>query len=228
MGGAQSADGSSSSFSAVWAELPDAAKDEIAALAGKDSTALLKPHPKAPPAAPPVPLGTKASLDHTAATAALTLVPRLQRKHYETIPKTLTEAAFWEAFFSHATVIVTHHAKALLVAQGEGDAWRCAAPDDSFTPAWEAADEAARAKLAALAAAESEALLTAAKKAPPPFPAVPLGTTVAISERAAVAALTLVPGLQKRQYALVPRRLDEKAFWVNFFSHATCLLAPKK
>ena len=56
----------------------------------------------------------------------------------------------------------------------------------------------------------------------------PLGTTVAISERAAVAALTLVPGLQKRQYALVPRRLDEKAFWVNFFSHATCLLAPKK
>ena len=66
------------------------------------------------------------------------------------------------------------------------------------------------------------------RSAPPPFPAVPLGTTVAISERAAVAALTLVPGLQKRQYALVPRRLDEKAFWVNFFSHATCLLAPKK
>ena len=60
------------------------------------------------------------TLDHAAATAALKAVPRLQRKHYELIPKVMDEMAFWDAFFSHATVIVEHAAPHLLPSPGQG------------------------------------------------------------------------------------------------------------
>jgi hypothetical protein len=65
-------------------------------------------------------LGTSSALDHSAATAALATVPRLQRKHYELIPKVMDEMAFWTAFFSHVTAIVAETAPQLLPAPGEG------------------------------------------------------------------------------------------------------------
>jgi hypothetical protein len=99
-------------------------------------------------------------------------------------------------------------------------------PDDSFTAAWSAATPEARDALSALAARESDALLSPAPGAPPPFPPSPLCLLLGISEAAATAALTLVPALQRKHYALVPKRIDEKLFWVHFFSHATVLLTP--
>jgi len=71
--------------------------------------------------------GVSVALDHAAATGALGAVPRLQRKHYELIPKVLDEMAFWEAFFSHATVIVAETAPALIPVSGQGAPLRAAA-----------------------------------------------------------------------------------------------------
>ena len=48
------------------------------------------------------------------ARAALLLVPRLQRKHYELIPKQLDEMSFWVNFFSHVTVLVASEAPDVL------------------------------------------------------------------------------------------------------------------
>lgn len=107
-----------------------------------------------------------------------------------------------------------------------GDGWKVSLPDDSFSAAWAAATLEARDALAALAARDSDALLSPAPGAPPPFPSSPLCLTVGISEAAATAALTVLPTLQRKHYALVPKRIDEKRFWVHFFSHATVLLTP--
>ena len=40
-----------------------------------------------------------------------------------------------------------------------------------------------------------------------------------------MSALRLVPGLQTMHYHYVPKKLDEKTFWVNFFSHLTAAIA---
>ena len=53
-------------------------------------------------------------LNHAAARDALSTVPRLQRKHYECIPKLLKEPEFFVNFFSHATIIVKETAPLLL------------------------------------------------------------------------------------------------------------------
>ena len=53
-----------------------------------------------------MPVGVTVRLDSEMARAALLLVPRLQRKHYELIPKQLDEMSFWVNFFSHMTVMV--------------------------------------------------------------------------------------------------------------------------
>ena len=67
----------------------------VVALASKESEVILKPNPKAPGPLPPVPVGVTVRLDSEMARAALLVVPRLQRKHYETIPKHLDEMTFW-------------------------------------------------------------------------------------------------------------------------------------
>ena len=59
---------------------------------------------------------------------------------------------------------------------------------------------------------------------PPAFPDVALGTANYIDETAAMSALRGVDGLQYKHYTLVPKKLDEKTFWVNFFTHMTALL----
>ena len=61
-------------------------------------------------------------------TEALAAVPRLQRKHYESIPKSLKEMDFWTNFFTHLTVIV-REAKPELLA-GEPLDWKGVAPGD--------------------------------------------------------------------------------------------------
>ena len=69
--------------------------------------------------------------------AALAAVPRLQRKHYETIPKSLTEMDFWVNFFTHLTVIV-REAKPELLA-GEPLDWKGVDGSDgpnSFDAVW--------------------------------------------------------------------------------------------
>ena len=53
-----------------------------------------------------MPVGVTVRLDSEMARAALLVVPRLQRKHYELIPKQLDEMSFWVNFFSHMTVMV--------------------------------------------------------------------------------------------------------------------------
>ena len=89
-------------------------KDSIVKLANRDDELLLKPHPEAPAPFPEVPLGVVVQLDHAAARAALQCVPRLQRKHYELIPKTLSEIDFWVNFFSHVTAAISKTAPELL------------------------------------------------------------------------------------------------------------------
>ena len=66
-------------------------------------------------------------------------------------------------------------------------------------------------------------LLQPNPKAPPAFPRLPLGMDNFIDIAAATAALSLVPGLQYKHYMMVPKKLDERSFWVNFFSHVTAI-----
>ena len=98
MGAAESR---SSSFAELFAALPPAGQEQLAALAEKGSTTLLKPHPAAPAPFPEVPVGVSIRLSTDSAASALSTVPRLQRKHYEMIPKEIEEASFFINFFSH-------------------------------------------------------------------------------------------------------------------------------
>jgi len=212
-------------FDAVWAELPTEAKAAVDALLTRESTALLKPHPGAPPASPKVPVGITVQLDHAAAQEALAAVPRLQRKHYESIPKSLKEMDFWTNFFTHLTVIV-REAKPELLA-GEPLDWKGVAPGDgpnSFDAVWAELPAEKRAAVEAMCAKDATALLTPSAKSPAAFPVVPLGVEVFVDEAAATAALTSVAGLQKKHYSLVPKKLDEKTFWVNFFTQLTAIV----
>jgi len=210
---------STTAFADVWAALPPAALERAAALAAKESDALLAAHPAAPKPNPEVPYGVCVQLDKQAARAALACVPRLQRKHYELIPKKLAELTFWEHFFSHLTVIATEEAPQLLTREVE--MWKGEAPTGTFAAAWDGLPEEKRAAVAALATRESSALTSPPANAPAAFPIIPLGYENFVDECDAVYALQQVPALQAKLSVLVPKKLTEKQFWTNFFSLAT-------
>jgi len=202
----------------------------VEALCEKDNNALLKPNLGAPPPFPPTLVGVKVQLDHDVASAALSAVPRLQRKHYELIPKSLTELDFFISFFSHLTVIVqTNCADAFGSEEPEGS-WKGAdaTPEatNSFTEAWEAMSDEQQKAVEALCAKDSDTLKAPHPDVPPAFPPLPLGMKCFIDEAAATAALSLVSGLQYKHYTLVgPSKMDEKAFWTAFLSHVTAIVA---
>ena len=225
--GAEQSMPSTMGFETLWASLPDDVQASVAALASKESDVLLKPNPKAPGPLPPVPVGVTVRLDSEMARAALLIVPRLQRKHYETIPKQLDEMTFWVNFFSHMTVLVgPKHAEFLEARQGELS-WKGKDEhegSDSFAAVWAELSDSKKAEISKLAGKESNALLLPSLASPPAFPDVALGTANYIDETAAMSALRSVEGLQYKHYTLVPKKLDEKTFWVNFFTHMTALL----
>jgi hypothetical protein len=231
MGAANSAPSAEAeAFASSYAELPDDVHDIVEALCDKDSAALLKPNLAAPAPFPPTLVGVVVQLDHGVASAALSCVPRLQRKHYETIPKSLSELDFFVSFFSHLTAIVNAHCPGAfdLLEPNEG-AWKGGdAKDveatDTFTEAWGAMTKAKRGAVGALCGKESGILLAPNPQVPPAFPTLPLGMKCFIDTAAATAALSTVPGLQYKHYTLVPSKLPEKEFWVNFFSHVTAIV----
>lgn len=144
MGAGQSSDGSGESFQAFYAALPDDTHDQIEALCAKDDARLLQAHPHAPSPTPAVPIGVTVRLSQGMAGAALATVPRLQRKHYELIPKALSEMDFWVSFFSHMTVVCQSSCPEQLVAltaKGD-DEWKGNDPSpdapNSFDAAWAA------------------------------------------------------------------------------------------
>ena len=98
--------GAGEAFTERYAALPDGVHKAVEALCAKGDTRLLTAHPSAPSPFPAVPVGVVVRLSHETASAALACVPRLQRKHYELIPKHLTELDFFISFFSHLTAIV--------------------------------------------------------------------------------------------------------------------------
>ena len=116
--GAEQSVPSSMGFEALWASLPDDVQARVTALASKESDAILKPNPKAPGPLPPVPVGVTVRLDSEMARAALLIVPRLQRKHYELIPKQLDEMSFWVSPCPTlaAPLALVHCVRALLAA----------------------------------------------------------------------------------------------------------------
>lgn len=231
MGASQSvASAESAAFPQAYAALPDEVHDIVEALCEKDSLALLKPNLAAPPPFPPTLVGVVVQLDQEMASAALAAVPRLQRKHYELIPKSLSEVDFFISFFSHLTAIVnTNCAGAFDLEELPEGAWKgvdvaAESPEsNSFTQVWISMDDAKKAECAALAKRDSDALLSPSAMAPVAFPALPLGMRCFIDEAAATAALSKVPGLQYKHYMLVPNKLSEKEFWTNVFSHITAI-----
>ena len=88
---------------------------------------------------------------------------------------------------------------------------------------WAKLSEAQKATVSALCGKDNAALLTPNGSVPPAFPPLPMGMRCYIDEAAATAALSSVPGLQYKHYTLVPNKLPEKDFWVNFFSHVTAI-----
>ena len=193
MGATQSTD---TSFATLYAALPDAGKDRLNQLAEKADTTLTEPSPSAPEPFPTVPLGITMRLNHAVARDALATVPRLQRKHYEMIPKTLDEPDFFVNFFSHASVIVAETAPQLLP-PAEPEVWK--GNDDganSFEKVWAELSDDKKAAIAALTARDSDVLLSPNAASPPAFPPLPVGYEIFIDEGAAISALRLVPGLR--------------------------------
>lgn len=92
MGAEQSSD---ASFAELYAALPEEGRARINEMAERESTTLLSRHPAAPDPSPTVPVGITMRLRHAEAREALSIVPRLQRKHYEMIPKAIDEADFF-------------------------------------------------------------------------------------------------------------------------------------
>lgn len=210
-------------FEQLYAELPPEVRERIAALAAPGSEILLKPHASAPPPFPKVPIGVAVRLQSDVAQAALALVPRLQRKHHELTPRSLSETEFWCSFFSHVTAIIGAACPAALSALDE-PAWKgvdARAETNGFDAAWAGLSDAKKAAVAALADRDSDVLAGPCLQAPAAFPPLPLGVEAFVDERAATAALASVPGLQSKHYLLVPKKVDEKAFWANFFTHMT-------
>ena len=228
MGGSQSvADPAAEAFQTFYNALPDQVHDQIESLCEKDDERLLKPHAKAPTPFPPVPVGVIVRLSKTTASTALRMVPRLQKKHYEMIPKRISEIDFWVSFFSHMTAIVQAQAPENL-AQLELEEWKGKEEGDeanSFDAAWQQLTDAQRAAVEALAAADSDALLAPHPASPPPFPSLPIGVECFVDEKAAMAALVTVKRLQRKHYELVPKKLDERSFWEHFFMHMTVAIS---
>lgn len=235
--GASNSTGSGEKFSACYAALPKEAHEAVDSICAKVDGRLLKAHPSAPLPFPAVPVGVVVQLDYEIASAALTCVPRLQRKHYELIPKQLSELDFFISFFSHLTAIVDATCPGAMTPKPDADAEESAASwrgngagadsdgsDNSFAVAWTGMADEKKALVEALASKDSDALLSPNVKSPPAFPVLPLGMSCFIDQHAATAALASVPGLQKKHYALVPKKLDEKTFWVNLFSHVTAIV----
>ena len=225
MGAGQSAD---TSFGELYTALPDVGRAQVDALAEKADTTLLQPHPAAPDPFPTVPVGVTMRLNHAVAQGALSTVPRLQRKHYEMIPKSLEEPAFFVNFFSHVTVIVKTSAPNLLPPP-EPEMWKGTDEShNSFEEVWADLSDDKKAAIAALAARDSDVLLGPSTASPSAFPPLPVGFEIFVDEGAAVSALRLVPGLQAKFYAMTagsgPKKVPEKDFWVNFFTHATAAL----
>ena len=127
-------------FAEKYNALPDDVHDMVEALCEKDSLALLKPNGSAPQPFPPSLVGVTIQLDHGMASAALAAVPKLQRKHYMLIPKSLSELDFFISFFSHLTAIVNvraaAHAPTALApcARGGRRLARCLAPARARAP----------------------------------------------------------------------------------------------
>jgi len=230
--GAQASSAGAEAFQALYTSLPDEATDQIKALCAKGDDRLLKPNPHSPPPYPAVPIGITVRLNESVAGAALATVPRLQRKHYELIPKAMTETDFWISFFSHITVILQTTCPEQLAAFRGAAEWKgndASEGPNSFDVAWGGLDEAQRAAVAALAARDSQVSILLAPNvsaSPPAFPVLPVGMECFIDEGAATAALTQVPGLQSKHYMLVPKKLDECAFWTNFLTHMTAIVRP--
>jgi len=222
MGAEQSSQ--ASRFDELWSALPEEVQAKVTAICAKDDDTLLKPNAASPSPLPPVPVGITVKLDPDAAKAALAAVPRLQRKHYEMIPKSLDEMSFWINFFTHLTVIVREHDPKLLEVDLT-ETWKGVDGGDSFSAVWAELPESKQAEVSALAEKESGTLLLPSLSSPPAFPNVPLGIANFVDEAAASAALSSVKGLQYKHYMLVPKKLDEKTFWVNFFTHMTARIA---
>ena len=219
MGAAVSTSAEAQAFPTAYASLPDDVHDMVEQLCEKDSLALLKPNLSAPPPFPPTLVGVVVQLDHAMASSALAAVPRLQRKHYEFIPKSLSELDFFISFFSHLTAITNANSPgAFELEEPPEGSWKgenAAAEDgaNSFSEAWSTMDDAKKATMKALCAKDSSALLTPNTTVPAAFPALPLGMRCFIDEAAATAALSTVPGLQYKHYTLVPSKLPERDFW---------------
>jgi len=225
MGAAASSD--LPTFAALYAALPEAARARLARLAERDDPTLLTPHAAAPHPLPSAPVGVTMRLRHAEAREALRTVPRLQRKHYELIPRALAEADFFVNFFTHATVIVREEAPELLPPT-EPEMWKGEdLSANSFEKMWQELSEEKKAAIAQLAARDSDVLLKPNPASPPPFPPLPIGFEVFIDQGSAVSALQLVPGLQNKLYVTTsgsgPGKLAEKDFWVNFLTHATVI-----
>ena len=226
-------------FQSAYEALPEDVREMVESLCAKDDQRLLKPHPAAPSPYPPVPVGVVVRLSNDLASRALKVVPRLQRKHYEMIPKQLSEVDFFLSFFSHLTAITDAHCPGSFpspktIAPEDGDevaaSWKgerteaeIAAEADAMTTMWKSLPDEKKALVGALAVKDSDVLLQPNPKAPPAFPRLPLGMDNFIDIAAATAALSLVPGLQYKHYMMVPKKLDERSFWVNFFSHVTAI-----
>ena len=108
--------------------------------------------------------------------------------------------------------------------RGDGAPADADGSENSFEIAWKSMPDEKKALVAALASKESEVMLSPNVKSPPPFPVLPIGMECFIDEHAATAALAGVPGLQSKHYMCVPKKLTEKQFWVNFFSHVTAIV----
>ena len=197
-------------FATLYEALPDDVHDQIEALVAKDDMRLLKPHPSAPPPFPTLLIGVTCRLSQQVAATALATVPRLQRKHYEMIPKSLTELDFFISFFSHMTAIVDRNCPGAMTPEEVGTEWKDVDEregSDSFEAAWTALPDNKKLACAALAEKTSDTLLQPNPSAPPAFPTLPLGMECFIDENAARSALSTVPGLQYKHYCVRSPRI---------------------
>ena len=190
MGNGQSTP-SDGNFGALYSRLPDDVHDQIEALCAKDDMRLLQANAKAPPPFPQTIVGMTVRLNPSIASAALAIVPRLQRKHYELIPKHLTELEFFISFFSHLTAIVEHNCPGAMALEEEVEgSWKGVAGSEdgsnSFDTAWAAmSDEKRKAfTCATRCRRDSDASLSALSfLSPPHLPCTPLSTPLSTLPR---------------------------------------------
>ena len=115
-------------FVALYQRLPPEAVAKVGALVAKEDMSLLGQHPAAPNPSPPVPVGVTVQIRSNTARAAYTLVPRLQQKQYEMVPKRCTEVQFWKAFFTHLTASMSALAAPCPFASSQAAPAPCSSP----------------------------------------------------------------------------------------------------